>query len=116
MSGILPRPHPYISDLGNLGFAYRQYQRLIEHWKQALPMRILDVGYENLVDDLDGQTRRIIDFCGLPWDDRCLQFHASGRTVRTASYEQVRQPIYRSSIGRYKGFESHIGPLLASLG
>jgi tetratricopeptide (TPR) repeat protein len=116
MSGILPRPHPYISDLGDLGFAYRQYQRLIEHWKQALPMQILDVRYETLVDDLDGQTRRIIDFCGLPWDDRCLQFHASGRTVRTASYEQVRQPIYRSSIGRYKGFESHIGPLLASLG
>ena len=116
MSGILPRPHPYISDLGDLGFAYRQYRRLIEHWKHALPMRILDVGYETLVDDLDGQVRRIIDFCGLPWDDRCLEFHASGRTVRTASYEQVRQPIYRSSIGRYKGFEPHIGPLLEALG
>ncbi|MEE8458219.1 MAG: sulfotransferase [Phycisphaerales bacterium] len=115
MSGILPRPHPYISDLGDLGFAYRQYRRLIEHWKQALPMQILDVGYEALVDDLDGQARRIIDFCGLPWNDRCLEFHASGRTVRTASYEQVRQPIYRSSIGRYKGFEKHIRPLLEAL-
>ncbi len=116
MSGILPRPHPYISDLGDLGFAYRQYQRLMAHWKQALPLQILDVGYEALVDDLDGQARRIIDFCGLPWDDRCLAFHASGRTVRTASYEQVRQPIYRSSIGRYKGFEPHIGSLLKALG
>ncbi len=116
MSGILPRPHPYISDLGDLGFAYRQYERLIAHWKQALPIQILDVGYETLVDDLDGQTRRIIDFCGLTWDDKCLAFHASGRTVRTASYEQVRRPIYRSSIGRYKGFEPHIGPLLESLG
>ena len=115
-SGILPRPHPYISDLGDLGFAYRQYERLMAHWKQALPMKILDVGYEALVDDLDGQSRRIIDFCGLGWDDRCLKFHASGRTVRTASYEQVRQPIYRSSIGRYKGFEQHIGPLLEALG
>ncbi len=116
MSGILPRPHPYISDLGDLGFAYRQYERLIAHWKQVLPMPILDVCYETLVDDLDGQARRIIDFCGLTWDDKCLEFHASGRTVRTASYEQVRQPIYRSSIGRYKGFEPHIGPLLKSLG
>ena len=115
-SGILPRPHPYISDLGDLGFAYRQYERLMAHWKHALPIKILDVRYETLVDDLDGQTRRIIDFCGLPWDDRCLQFHASGRTVRTASYEQVRQPIYRSSIGRYKGFEQHIAPLLEALG
>ncbi len=116
MSPILPRPHPYVSDLGDLGFAYRQYLRLIEHWKHTLPIQILDVGYETLVDDLDGQARRIIDFCGLPWDDRCLQFHASGRMVRTASYEQVRQPIYRSSIGRYKGFEPHIGPLLEALG
>ena len=115
MSGIMPRPHPYISDLGNLGFAYRHYQRLMAHWKQALPIQILDVGYEALVDDLDGQSRRIIEFCGLPWDNRCLQFHASGRTVRTASYEQVRQPIYRSSIGRYKGFEPHIGSLLKAL-
>ncbi len=62
------------------------------------------------------RRRFLIDFCGLPWDDRCLEFHASGRTVRTASYEQVRQPIYRSSIGRYKGFEPHIRPLLESLG
>ena len=114
-SGILPRPHPYISDLGDLGFAYRQYERLMVHWKQALPMQVLDVGYETLVDDLDGQARRIIDFCGLPWNDKCLEFHASGRTVRTASYEQVRQPIYRSSIGRYKGFEPHISALLNAL-
>ena len=62
-----------------------------------------------------GQTRRIIDFCGLDWDDRCLAFHASGRIVRTASYEQVRRPIYRSSIGRYQGFEPYIGPLLEAL-
>ena len=115
MSGILPRPHPYICDLGDLGFAYRQYERLMAHWKDALSMQILDVGYEALVDDLDGQSRRIIDFCRLPWDDRCLEFHASGRTVRTASYEQVRQPIYRSSIGRHKGFEPYIGPLLEAL-
>ena len=115
-SGILPGPHPYISNLGDLGFAYRQYQRLMAHWKRALPMPVLDVAYETLVDDLAGQTRRIIDFCGLAWDDRCLDFHASGRIVRTASYEQVRQPIYRSSMGRYKGFEPYIGPLLEGLG
>ncbi len=114
-SGILPGAHPYISNLGDLGFAYRQYERLMAHWTETLPMPVLDVAYEVLVDDLEGQTRRIIDFCGLDWDDRCLAFHASGRIVRTASYEQVRRPIYRSSIGRYQGFEPYIGPLLEAL-
>jgi tetratricopeptide (TPR) repeat protein len=115
MSSILPGPHPYISDLGDLGFAYGQYQRLVAHWKQALGQPILDVGYEALVDDLEGESRRIIEFLGLPWDDACLRFHASGRIVRTASYEQVRRPIYRSSIGRHERFERHLGPLLEAL-
>ena len=116
MSGILPGPHPYVSDLGDLGFAYRQYERLMAHWRAVLPQPILDVGYETLVDDLEGETRRIIDFCGLGWDDRCLRFHTSGRIVRTASYEQVRRPLYRTSIGRWKNYERHLGPLLEALG
>ncbi|MHC4769614.1 MAG: tetratricopeptide repeat-containing sulfotransferase family protein [Planctomycetota bacterium] len=115
MSSILPGPHPYISDLRDLGFAYGQYERLMEHWKQVVKQPILEVGYEALVDNLEAESRRIIEFVGLGWDDACLRFHASGRIVRTASYEQVRQPIYRSSIGRYKRFERHLGPLLEAL-
>ncbi|MHC4082784.1 MAG: tetratricopeptide repeat-containing sulfotransferase family protein [Planctomycetota bacterium] len=115
MSGIYPQALPFITDLHNLGFAYRQYERLMEHWSQALPQPILEVVYEAVVDDLEGESRRIIEFCGLDWDDGCLEFHASGRNVRTASYEQVRQPIYRSSIGRYERFERHLGPLLEAL-
>ncbi len=115
MSGILPGPHPYICDLAHLGFAYRQYERLMAHWKAALPMPVLDVAYETLVDDLDGSSRRLVAFAGLEWDDRCLDFHASGRTVRTASYDQVRRPIYRSSVGRWQRFERHLGPLLEAL-
>ncbi|MHC4770160.1 MAG: sulfotransferase family protein, partial [Planctomycetota bacterium] len=115
MSSILPGPHPYISDLSDLGFAYRQYERLMVHWKHVIPQPILEVGYEGLVDDLEAGSRRIIEFVGLDWHDACLRFHASGRIVRTASYDQVRRPIYRSSIGRYKRFERHLRPLLDAL-
>jgi len=115
MSGIYPQTLPFITDLHNLGFAYRQYERLMEHWSSVLTQPILEIVYEAVVDDLEGESRRIIEFCDLDWDDRCLRFHASGRSVRTASYEQVRQPIYRSSIGRYKRFERHLGPLLEAL-
>jgi tetratricopeptide (TPR) repeat protein len=114
-SSILPGPHPYISDLRDLGFAYGQYVRLMEHWKAVVARPMLEVSYEALVDDLEAGARRIIEFVGLEWDDACLRFHDSGRIVRTASYEQVRQPIYRSSIGRYRRYEGHLGPLLEAL-
>jgi hypothetical protein len=115
MSNILPGPHPYISDLGDLGFAYGRYERLMAHWKHVLRQPILEVGYEALVDNLEGESRRIIEHLGLEWDDACLRFHASGRIVRTASYEQVRRPIYRSSVGRHQRFERHLGPLIEAL-
>jgi len=115
MSSILPKAHPWVSDLSDLGFAYGEYQRLMAHWRRVITQPILEISYEALVDDLEGESRRIIEHLGLEWDDACLQFHASGRVVRTASYEQVRQPIYRSSIGRYKRFERHLGPLLEAL-
>jgi hypothetical protein len=67
------------------------------------------------VADLDGQARRIIDYCGLPWDDRCLSFHETDRPVRTASATQVRQPIYSSAVGRWKVYEEYLGPLLEEL-
>ena len=107
--------HTY--DLGELGRYYKRYQRLMEHWRRVLPSgRILDVRYEEVVADLEGQARRIIAHCGLPWDDRCLSFHRTDRPVRTASATQVRQPIYKSAIGRWRVYEEHLGPLLSALG
>jgi tetratricopeptide (TPR) repeat protein len=106
--------HTY--DLGELGRYYRRYQELMAHWHRVLPAgRILDVRYENVVADLEGQARQIIAHCGLEWDPRCLAFHTTKRPVRTASATQVRQPIYRSAIGRWRVYEEFLGPLLTEL-
>jgi tetratricopeptide (TPR) repeat protein len=106
--------HTY--DLGELGSYYRRYERLMAHWRTVLPAsHFLDVSYEAVVADLEGQARRVIAFCGLPWDDRCLLFHKTGRSVRTASAIQVRQPIYNTAIGRWRVYERHLGPLLSAL-
>jgi tetratricopeptide (TPR) repeat protein len=107
----------YSYDLGELGRYYRRYERLMAHWRRVLPVgRILDVRYEDVVADLEQQARRIIVHCALPWDDRCLSFHQTDRPVRTASATQVRQPIYKSAIGRWRVYEEHIEPLLSGLG
>ena len=104
-------------DLTELGHFHRSYQALMAHWRATLPAdRFIEVDYEAVVDDLEGQARRLIDFLGLTWDEACLRFHETGRTVRTASVNQVRQPIYRSSKGRWKRHADHLGPLLAALG
>ena len=88
-------------ELAELGRYYRHYQDLMTHWRMVLsPGRILDVRYEDVVADLEGEARRIIAHCGLDWDARCLDFHRTARPVRTASAAQVRQPIYGSAVGR----------------
>jgi tetratricopeptide (TPR) repeat protein len=103
-------------DLAELGRYYRHYQALMAHWHRVLPAgRILDVSYEETVADLEGAARRILTHCGLAWDPRCLDFHLTERVVRTASATQVRQPIYRSSVGRWRAYESLLGPLFAEL-
>jgi tetratricopeptide (TPR) repeat protein len=107
--------HTY--ELGELGRYYRRYERLMAHWRNVLPPgTLLDVEYEKVVADLDGEARRIIAYCGLPWDDRCLSFHQTDRPVRTASATQVRQPIYKSAIGRWRVYEEFLEPLLTALG
>jgi len=103
-------------DLGHIGAYHRDYRRLMEHWKKVLTIPILDVRYEDLVLDTECQVRRILEFLDLPWNDRCMQYHKNNRAVRTASEDQVRKPIYTTSIGRWKHYESHLGPLFASLG
>ena len=104
-------------DLAELGRYWRAYDRLMDHWRRVLPPgRMLEVPYEALVDDLEGWSRRLIAHCGLEWDPACLRFHESGRDVRTASFAQVRRPIYASSVGRWRRFAPHLGPLLEALG
>jgi hypothetical protein len=104
-------------DQVELGAFYRAYQRLMAHWAQVLPAEhYLEVDYEAVVDDLEGEARRLIGFLGLPWDEACLRFHDNRRVVRTASVNQVRQPIYTTSKGRWHRYANHLGPLLAALG
>ena len=106
----------YTYDLGELGRYYRSYAKLMEHWRRALPDGVmLDVQYETLVHDFETQARRIVAFCGLDWDDRCLAFHQTQRPVRTASATQVRKPIYGTSVGRGRSYEAELGPLFEEL-
>ena len=102
--------------LEQIGTYYRQYVRLMTHWDEVLPDFVLRVQHEDVVDDLEGQVRRLLDFCGLPFESACLDYHKTDRTVRTPSAEQVRQPIYRSGLDQWRNFEEHLDPLKAGLG
>ncbi|HLH97364.1 MAG TPA: tetratricopeptide repeat protein [Xanthobacteraceae bacterium] len=115
-SKLFGHGHDYNYDLAELGRYYRRYLALMAHWQRVLPQgRILDVRYEDVVADLEGQARRILAHCGLPWDPQCLSFYQSPRPVMTASASQVRQPIYSSAIGRRHRYERFIAPLLSEL-
>lgn len=103
----------FTMDLSDLAHYYRERHRLVQHWRSVLPKDIfLEVPYAELVADQETWTRRIIEFIGLPWDERCLEFHKTERAVITASHWQVRQKMYSSSVGRWKNYEKFIGPLL----
>ena len=102
-------------DLAALGHFHRQQDRLMAHWKSVLDLPILDVQYEQLVGDAEPQTRRLLGFAGLSWSDKCLRFHENDRFVNTASNEQVRRPLYKSSVQRWKNYEKHLVPLKTSL-
>jgi tetratricopeptide (TPR) repeat protein len=102
-------------DLTELGQYYLEYQRLMDHWHAALPGRVLTVQYEELVGDLEGQVRRMLDYCGLPWEDACLRFHETDRPVRTPSAEQVRQPVYTGAVGYWRRYEAQLAELIEVL-
>ncbi len=102
-------------DLVELGEFYLQYQRLMDHWHEVLPGKVLDVRYEDVVADLEGQVRRILEYCELDWEESCLKFHETSRSVKTASSEQVRQPIYSSAVNTWRHYESHLGTLIEVL-
>jgi hypothetical protein len=103
-------------DLADCGHRYVQVERLLKHWQQVLPLPMFTMQYEELVADLPGQSRRLIDFLGLPWDPACLQFHRTERAVITASGWQVRRPIYNDAVGRWRNYAKHLKPLLDVLG
>ena len=109
--------HKFTYDLAELGRYYIDYFHLMQHWREVLPTgAFLDVQYEDIVADKEGQARRIIEYCGLEWNDACLDFHKTKRAVHTASAVQVRQPMYQSSVERWRKYERFLGPLLDALG
>ena len=105
----------YHHRLDDLGFYYRLYERLMDHWRSVLPLATLEVQYEELVGRPEELSWQMIDFCGLEWDDRCLRYYENHRPVQTSSVWQVRQPIYTTSINRWKHYAKHLGPLLQAL-
>jgi len=114
-SKLFTTGHPFSYEQGELGRFYKMYERLMQHWRGALPGRMLELRYEELVEDLEGQVRRLVTHLELPWDEACLRFHESSRAVRTASLAQVRRPIYKDSVGRWKHYEKELAPLKAAL-
>ena len=102
-------------DLVELGEYYLEYERLMAHWHEVLPGKVLDIQYEEMVADQENQTRKLIEHCGLPWEDRVLRFYENDRAVITASSEQVRQPIYSKSVNSWRRFELHLEPLIEVL-
>ncbi|REJ94607.1 MAG: sulfotransferase family protein [Planctomycetota bacterium] len=100
----------------DIGFYFREYERLMNHWSDVLPVAIYEVGYERLVGHQEEVSRGLIDFCGLDWHEGCLNFFESDGSVRSASRVQVRRPLYEASIGRWKHFENHLGKLEVALG
>jgi tetratricopeptide (TPR) repeat protein len=102
-------------DLGHLGLYFRQYERLMDHWRSVLDVPMLEINYEKHVADPEATCRRMLDFLDLEWDSNCLKFHESERVTKTASRDQVRQPIYTRSVGRWRNYESHLEPLTRAL-
>ena len=112
---LFARGQPFTYDQFELAEFYLEYQRLMDHWHEALPGKVLDVQYENVVDDLETEVRRILEYCELPWDDACLRFYENERAVKTASSEQVRKPIYSTSKHLWRRYEQHLGPMIEIL-
>lgn len=110
------RTQPFTHDLWDTGRFYRDYERFMEHWRAVLPLPTLEVRYETLVAEKDRVIREIVEFCGLEWNDACLAHDKTERTVKTASLWQVRQPVYKGSVDRWRRYEKHLDPLKRALG
>ena len=115
-SVYFPYGQEFTNELTELGLFYKEYDRLMRHWKSVISDDILDVHYEGLVLNQDLVTKKILNFCELPWEEGCLEFHKTVRQVTTASATQVRQPIYKTALKRWERFETHLQPLIIALG
>jgi len=109
---LFARGQSFSYDLEEVGEYYLQYRRLMDHWDEVIPGQVLQVYYEDVITDLESQVHRMLEYCDLPWDDNCLRFYETKRDVRTASSEQVRQPIYRSSVNLWRNYEAYLGELI----
>lgn len=110
------RGHAWSYDFDSLAREYRAYERLMDHWRAVLPSPMHEQAYESLAASPESESRRLVESCGLDWDERCLDFHRTERPVHTASGWQVRQPVYRRSVGRWRNYERRLGPLREALG
>jgi len=113
---LFGRGQNFTYDMYDLADYYSQYHKMVSHWHEVLPGKILDVHYEETVTDLEGQVRRILEHCGLPFEEQCARFWETKRAVRTASSEQVRQPIYTGALGKWREYDDHIGLWKEQLG
>ena len=108
--------HPYSSNLKNIASFYADYDRLMRHWKNVLSDNLyMEIEYEELVSDLELNSRKLLNYCDLEWHDSCLEFYKTRRTVATASYDQVRQPVYTKSVNRWKHYRQQLQPLVDEL-
>ena len=112
---LFARGQTFTYDLTDIGEYFLQYQRMMDHWHEVLPGRVLTVQYEDMVTDFENQVRRLLEYCELRWEDACINFHQTERPVRTASSEQVRQPIYSKSINYWRNYEQYLGELVEVL-
>jgi hypothetical protein len=113
---LFARGQAFSDDLGDIGRYYRDYVELMAHFDDVLPGRVHRVIYDDLVEDTEGEVRRLLEHCGLAFEDACLRFHETDRPVRTVSSEQVRRPIYREGLDQWRRYEAHLGPLAEALG
>ena len=112
---LFAQGQPFSYNLTEVGEYYLQYQKLMEHWHEVLPGKVLEVQYEKVVVDLETQVRRILDYCELPFEEECLRFHETERAIKTASSEQVRRPIYSSSVNLWLKYERYLDELIQVL-
>jgi tetratricopeptide (TPR) repeat protein len=113
---LFGRGWTYTYDIFELADYYKEYCQTMDHWNEVLPGKVLDVHYEETVTDLEGQVARILDHCGLPFEEKCVRFHETERAIKTASSEQVRQPIYTGGMGTWRKYESYLGEWMEELG
>jgi hypothetical protein len=115
MQHLNPQVTPYACDLADIGHYYGQYRRLMTHWRGLYGADILDFDYDAFVRDPRTSLERLLAFLGLPWHEPCLDFHTLRNTVKTASYWQVRRPLYADASGRWRRYRAHLGPLMGAL-